>query len=166
MHNTHDDLSVQFYDCITDTNLPYCRRSSEPFNLYRDQLIWYCDHYGIRHGFSSLFLENVSFSTVLYRWSSSINPQSFGKHDEYLLPMSTNGCIILNGRVLYLIFSSLISLFYKNRIYQKMQREKLYNFHKTFLAHDGFVFHYPSFYISSVLEIKSATIKKAVVCKV
>ena len=36
----------------------------------------------------------------------------------------------------------------------------------TFMTHDGFVFYYPSFHLSSVLEIKSATIKKAIVCKV
>ena len=31
---------------------------------------------------------------------------------------------------------------------------------KTFLAHDGFVFYYPSFHSSSVLEIKSAPVIK------
>ena len=45
--------------------------------------------------------------------------------------VSCNGCATMNGRVLYLIFSSLISLSDKNRIYQKMQREKLCNFYNT-----------------------------------
>ncbi len=117
LYNTHDNLSVEFYDCIIDTDLPYCRRPSEPILLQRDQPIWHCDHDGIPHSFSSLFMKNVSVSTVLHQWSSSIekaeeysrykkqqqtnqtvrsdekylceciNPQSFGKHCEYLLPM-------------------------------------------------------------------------------
>ena len=31
---------------------------------------------------------------------------------------------------------------------------------ETFLGHDGFVFYYPCFHLSSVLEIKSATVTK------
>ncbi len=117
LYNTHDNLSVELYDCITDTNLPYCRCLFEPITLQRDQTTWYCDHDGIPHTFLSLFSKNVSVSKVLHEWSSSIekadeyarykkqrkyneavdsdekylceciNPQSFGKHCEYILPM-------------------------------------------------------------------------------
>ena len=119
LYNTDDSLSVEFYDCITDTNLPYCRRPSEPIALQRDQSIWHCYHNGTSHSFTSLMLNNISVSTVLHEWNSSIekaeeysrykkqrqsneiissdekylceckHPQSFGKHCEYLLPMGT-----------------------------------------------------------------------------
>jgi hypothetical protein len=78
LYNTHDNLSVEFYDCIIDTNLHYCRRPSEPITLQRDQLSWYCDHDGISYSFSSLLLKNVSVSAVLHEWSSSIE-----KAEEY-----------------------------------------------------------------------------------
>ncbi len=108
LFNTHDSLSVEFYDCIIDTNLPYCRRPSGPIALQRDESTWNCHHNGIPHSFTALILSNVSESTVLHRWNSSIekveeyarykkqhesnekypceciNPQSFGKHCEYL----------------------------------------------------------------------------------
>ncbi len=119
LYNTDDSLSVEFYDCIIDTNLPYCRRPSEPIALQRDQSLWDCYHNGTFHSFTSLMRDNISVSTVLHEWNSSIekaeeyssyrnqrqsneiissdekylceckHPQSFGKHCEYLLPMGT-----------------------------------------------------------------------------
>jgi hypothetical protein len=119
LYNTDDSLSVELYDCITDTDLPYCRRPSEPIVLQRDQQIWHCYHNGTPHSFTSLILNNISVSTVLHEWNSSIekaeeyslykkqrqsneiisgdekylceckNHQSFGKHCEYLLPMGS-----------------------------------------------------------------------------
>ena len=114
LYRTDDSASVEFYDCIIDSDLPYCRRPSEPITLQRDQSNLYCDHDGISHSFASLMLKNVSVSTVLHQWRSSIekaeeysryknhaislssdekylcqcrSPQSFGKHCEYLLPV-------------------------------------------------------------------------------
>ncbi len=48
------------------------------------------------------------------------------------IPKATknNESDIMNGRTLHSIFSSLISPYQKNKIYQKMQREKLYNLHE------------------------------------
>ena len=119
LYNTHDSLSAEFYDCIIDTNLPYCRRPSGPITLQRDQSTWNCHHNGTSHSFTSLMRENVSVSAILHQWNSGIekaeeysryqkqrqsnevvssdekylcecqHPQSFGKHCEYLLPMGT-----------------------------------------------------------------------------
>ena len=68
---------------------------------------------------------------------------------------TTNGCAIMNGRVLYLIFSSLISLYYKNRIYQKMQREKLYTLHTTaFFIVALFVFKMDKTFSNQILTVR------------
>lgn len=123
LYNTDDSLSVQFYDCIIDTNLPYCRRPSQPIHLQRDQSTWYCDYGGISHNFTSLIINNISISTVLHQWRSSIekaeeysryikqrqfnetylceciHPQIFGKHSEYLLPMGTTFDETINWEV-------------------------------------------------------------------
>jgi len=78
LYNTDDNLTVEFYDCITDTNLPYCRRPSIPIVLQRDQSTWHCYHDGISHSFKSLMLNNISVSTVLHEWNSDIE-----KAEEY-----------------------------------------------------------------------------------
>ena len=119
LYDTDDSSSVEFYDCIIDLSLSYCRRPAVPTALQREQPKWVCHHNGIPHSFTSLLSENVSISTVLHQWSSSVEkiekysryknqrqlnmtlsvdekylcecqyPQSFGKHCEYLLPMGT-----------------------------------------------------------------------------
>ncbi len=78
LQNTHDSLSVEFYDCITDTKLPYCRRPSEPIILQRDQSTWHCYHNGTSHSFKSLILNSISVSTILHQWKSTIE-----KAEEY-----------------------------------------------------------------------------------
>ena len=58
--------------------------------------------------------------------------------DSYCL---ANGCTIMNGRVLHSIFLALVPLYQTNKIYQKMQREKLYKMHTiAFLIVALFVF--------------------------
>jgi hypothetical protein len=53
------------------------------------------------------------------------------KNQEIQRAAKCNGLNIINGHALHPIFFSLTSLYYKNEIYQKMQREKLYNLHET-----------------------------------
>ncbi len=53
------------------------------------------------------------------------------KNQEIQRAVKYNGLNIINGRALHPIFLSLTSLYYKNEIHQKMQREKLYNLHET-----------------------------------
>src|ERR1700722_292266 len=48
----------------------------------------------------------------------------------------------MNGRVLHFVFSSLNSFYEKTEIYQKMEREKLYNLHK------------PAFFIVALFAFK------------
>ncbi len=63
---------MEFYDCITDTNLLCCRCPSEPIALQRDQSTWDYYYDGISYSFTPLMLNNVSVSTVLHEWNSSI----------------------------------------------------------------------------------------------
>ncbi len=78
LYHTSDSSSVEFYDCISATNLPYCRRPSGPIVLHRDQSPWQCYHQGKPHSFTSLMQDNVSVSTVLHQWNSSLE-----KSEEY-----------------------------------------------------------------------------------
>lgn len=78
LYSTHDSLSVELYDCIIDTNLPYCRRLSGPIALQRDQSAWNCHHNGTSHSFTSLMRKNVSISAILHQWNSGIE-----KAEEY-----------------------------------------------------------------------------------
>ncbi len=48
-----------------------------------------------------------------------------------LLFLITNGWPIINGPLLHATFQLLHISYYKNKIHQKMQREKLYNLHRT-----------------------------------
>jgi hypothetical protein len=129
LYNTEDSLAIEFYDCLTDNNLLYCRRPSEPIALQRDQTILDCYHNGTYHSFTSLVLNNISVSIVLHKWKSSIekaedysryikqrqlnkavsgdekylcectHTQSFGKNCEYLLPMGTTFQNTLNWEI-------------------------------------------------------------------
>ncbi len=49
------------------------------------------------------------------------------KNQEIQMAIKCNGLNIINGRAFHPIFVSLTSLYYKNEIYLKMQRDKLYN---------------------------------------
>ncbi len=113
VYNTVDSPSVELYDCILHESLFYCRRPTEPMALNRSNSTTQCYHNGSVHSFSRLRKNNVSISTVLHKWKSSIekaeqysrytknssevdgyvcecrDPQSFGKNCEYLLPMGT-----------------------------------------------------------------------------
>jgi hypothetical protein len=113
--NSADHSSVQFYDCLIQNNLFYCRRPIHPIDLKRDQEVRDCYHNGIKHSFNVLEQQNISVSTILHEWKSSvemaeqyahylrqqqrtrsanglekflcqcIDPQSFGKYCEYRL---------------------------------------------------------------------------------
>lgn len=117
--NSEDGSPVQFYDCIVQNDLSYCRRPTYLINLERDQEVWDCFHNGTRHSFRVLEQHNISVSTVLREWKSSVemaeeyayylrlqqektfvngdekflcqctHAQSFGKHCEYRLAMHT-----------------------------------------------------------------------------
>ena len=88
LYNTHDSSVVEFYDCIIDSNLPYCRRPSEPILLQRDQLSGYCDHNGTVHLFKSLNEKNISLSTILHQWNSSVEKAE--KYSLYLNQRQSN----------------------------------------------------------------------------
>ena len=117
LYNTDDGSSVEFYDCVSDKSLSYCRRPLEPISLKRNDHRQHCYHNGTPHLFPSLVSNNISVNTVLHQWKSSIkkaeeysryreqsqleesirnninylcectHPQSFGKNCEYLLPV-------------------------------------------------------------------------------
>ena len=111
LYNTEDDLALDFYDCIAQKNLQYCRRPKEPIALHRNHPTWYCHNNGTRYAFADLKAMNVSVSTILHDWRSSLEKveeysrylqdesnernsslchchirHSFGKYCEYLLP--------------------------------------------------------------------------------
>ena len=74
LFDTHDGSSIDFYDCVVIDDLSYCRRPTDPINLTRTQTPLSCDERqaGIKHRFSDLQPRNISISTVLHRWKSSI----------------------------------------------------------------------------------------------
>ena len=112
LYKTNDAPSIEYYDCVlVQSSLLYCRRPKEPINLTRDNQSTKCELNGGRlHRFSELRSKNISVSTVLHRWKSSLervedysrylrdssqsdgdlcqclHPGSFGKNCEYRLP--------------------------------------------------------------------------------
>ena len=111
VYDTHDGVSVQFYDCIFVRSLPYCRRPVQPITLTRDNDTESCEkNSGTVHSMGELRSTMVNVSTVLHEWKSSIESaerysryrrdslhsveylcqcrreRSFGKSCEYLLP--------------------------------------------------------------------------------
>jgi hypothetical protein len=118
LYNTEDSPAVEFFDCINHQNLFYCRRPTGPISLQRNKLSEQCYHNGTLHSFSSLASNNITVSTVLHQWKSSVeraeqyshylrqqnkslddekmylcecvHPQSFGKICEYLLPIDNS----------------------------------------------------------------------------
>ena len=112
LHNTNDGRSIEFYDCVLVQSLFYCRRPREPANLSRDNDTQSCElNRGKLHRFSEVFrATNINISIILHQWKSSLerveqyaryvgnnsepdgylcqclDPSSFGKSCEYLLP--------------------------------------------------------------------------------
>ena len=120
--NTVDGSSVEFYDCISQNGLSYCRRPTEPMVLNRSNSITTCYHNGSFHSFSELQQNNTNVSTVLHHWKSSIekveqysrymrnsnesdgyvcecrDSQTFGKNCEYRLPIGKTFAETLNAQ--------------------------------------------------------------------
>ena len=114
VYHTEDSPSVEYYDCLRLDHYMYCRRPGEPVRLERDLTVTQCWHQGIRHSFESMKADNISVSTVLHEWKSTlevaerysqyrqysllstiqnqnylcqcVEPGSFGKNCEYKLP--------------------------------------------------------------------------------
>ena len=115
LSNTNDHRDVQFYDCVRlhSSSLDYCRRPKEPTHLERDNHARECqNNAGQLHRFSELRSKNISMTTILHRWKSSVervedyqrylrnsssqsdgslceclHRGSFGKNCEYQLPV-------------------------------------------------------------------------------
>ena len=113
LHRTTDALSTESYDCVfVNSSLFYCRRPTESIDLFRDNQSTECQlNDGQLHRFSELRSKNISVSTVLHRWRSTLErvedysrywrdssssdgliceclrPGSFGKNCEYRLPV-------------------------------------------------------------------------------
>jgi hypothetical protein len=112
LYNTKDGLDIEYYDCVFAQSLFYCRRPREPINLTRDEDTLSCEENGGQlHRFGELRSKNISISTVLHRWKSTLErveqyslflrdpnekhgsicqclqPGSFGKNCEYQLPV-------------------------------------------------------------------------------
>jgi hypothetical protein len=78
MYYTEDSLSVEFYDCIYYESMLYCRRPKEPIPLQRDKEPWNCSDNGIVHSFATLWMNNITVSTVLHKGVKAGTPVSFG----------------------------------------------------------------------------------------
>ena len=113
LHNTNDGFDIESYDCVLGkASLVYCRRPREPTDLTRDNDTKECTQNGGRvHRFSELRSKNISTSTIVHQWRSSLErvedyarywrdssqpdgslcecflPGSFGKSCEYRLPI-------------------------------------------------------------------------------
>ena len=113
LYNTNDALGIQHYDCVLAQSLLYCRRPKEPVNLTRDNDTQSCEQNGGQlHRFSELQVNNITVSTVLHQWRSTLelveqyscylkgihqldgyiceclHPAAFGKNCEYQLPVN------------------------------------------------------------------------------
>ena len=112
LDNTDDGLIIEFYDCVRVQSLDYCRRPEDPINLIRDNDNSSCEDNGgkLRH-FSELQSKNITASTLLQQWISTLerieqyaryltdsnesdgylcqclHAGSFGKSCEYRLPV-------------------------------------------------------------------------------
>lgn len=111
--HSEDSLSTEYYDCLYVIPFHYCIRPKSPVELRRnDQIETFCvENGGKLHNFSALYQKNVSVSTIVHEWKSTIeqaeqyaryvkNPiksddevicecqsnESFGKYCEYRLP--------------------------------------------------------------------------------
>ena len=109
LFSTADSPSTQFYDCINQEGLFYCRRPMQQIVLNRSDIR--CHHRGTRYSFARIRSLQIDINTILHQWKSSIEkieqysrflsssgsdaddylcncsePHVFGKHCEYLLP--------------------------------------------------------------------------------
>ena len=125
VYSTRENSSVQDYDCVDHQFTPYCRRPLQPVLLQQDDEFHRCYHDGIHHSFRSLRSNKIEIHTVLQYWKSTIdkvdqyahyvrqpinakegdtelcecvNPQSFGKNCEYLLPFGTSLTDVINAK--------------------------------------------------------------------
>ena len=113
LYNTNDGLNIESYDCVrVQSSLLYCRRPREAISLNRDTETTQCaQNGGDLHRFSELRSKNISVSTVLHQWRSTLERVegysryrrdssqsdgdlceclhlgSFGKNCEYQLPV-------------------------------------------------------------------------------
>ncbi|CAF1179138.1 unnamed protein product [Didymodactylos carnosus] len=113
LHNTNDVFDIESYDCLrVQSSLVYCLRPREPIDVTRDSDTNGCEQNGGRlHRFSELRTKNISLSTILHHWRSSLervedysrylrdssqsdgflcecfHQGSFGKNCEYRLPI-------------------------------------------------------------------------------
>ena len=101
--DTQDGSNIEHYDCLAISSLPYCRRPRRPIDLNRNDGSFSCNETndGTMHRFSDLRTKNVSISTILHRWRSSIEQveayarylrdqtQSDGYLCEYHMPSVT-----------------------------------------------------------------------------
>ena len=112
LYSTNDGLNIEYYDCFLLQSLFYCRRPKESINLTRDNDAISCAQNGGQlHRFSELGSNDVTVSTVLHQWKSTLErveqysrykkdtgePDgflcqclqlgSFGKNCEYRLPV-------------------------------------------------------------------------------
>ena len=82
LYHTEDGQSVEYYDCLYLDTYLYCRRPTEPELLTRDSNIEQSCHNGTQHSFRVMKLNNVSVSTVVYDWRSTL--EIAGKYARYL----------------------------------------------------------------------------------
>ena len=113
LHHTNDGFDSESYDCVlVQSSLVYCRRPKEAVNLARNDDAVSChDNGGEFHRFSELRSKNISISTILHQWKSSLerveeysryltdasepdgdlcqclHPGQFGRSCEYRLPI-------------------------------------------------------------------------------
>ena len=125
VYKSEDGPSVKDYDCVDHQSTPYCRRPAQPIALERDGESHRCLHNGTSHSFRSVRSANVTVHTLLQHWRSTIDrvdeyahylqqpvdtnegdkllcecidPQSFGKNCEYLLPFGASFSDIVNAK--------------------------------------------------------------------
>ena len=125
MYNSEDSSSVQHYDCIDHQSIPYCRRLSQPTRLQRDDDSGHCYFSGKSHVFRSLRANGTTVLSVMGKWKSTvdnadqyahylrqpvdskegdkqlcecIDPQSFGKNCEYMLPLGSTFMDVVNAK--------------------------------------------------------------------
>ena len=82
LFNTQDGSNIEHYDCFYIDSSPYCRRPRNPINLIRTNQ-HFCNEMnnGKIHRFSDLRSKNVSISTVLHQWESSLEQvEAFGRY--------------------------------------------------------------------------------------
>ena len=94
LFHTQDGSPIEFYDCVFVYDLPYCRRPTAPVDLTRSHHPLSCDGRptGIRRHFSQMRSANISISTVLHRWKSSLEQvEAYARYSHH--PTQFDGVI-------------------------------------------------------------------------